>query len=74
MAIASTNPATGELLQSFDALTEAQIDEKLATATAEASVLPISRVASLPSASASASRMSAALRSQSARSANVVVR
>jgi len=34
MAIASTNPATGELLQSFDALTEAQIDEKLATAAA----------------------------------------
>jgi succinate-semialdehyde dehydrogenase/glutarate-semialdehyde dehydrogenase len=34
MAIASTNPATGELLQSFDALTEEQIDEKLATAAA----------------------------------------
>ena len=34
MAIASTNPATGELLQSFDALTEVQIDEKLATAAA----------------------------------------
>ena len=34
MAIASTNPATGELIQSFDALTEEQIDEKLATAAA----------------------------------------
>ena len=34
MAIASTNPATGELLQTFDALTEEQIDEKLATAAA----------------------------------------
>ena len=32
MAIASTNPATGELLQSFDALTEEQIEEKLSTA------------------------------------------
>ena len=29
MAIASTNPATGELLQSFDALTEAQVEERL---------------------------------------------
>jgi succinate-semialdehyde dehydrogenase/glutarate-semialdehyde dehydrogenase len=34
MAIASTNPATGELLQSFDALTEEQIEEKLAAAAA----------------------------------------
>jgi succinate-semialdehyde dehydrogenase/glutarate-semialdehyde dehydrogenase len=32
MAIASTNPATGELLQSFDALTAEQIEEKLAAA------------------------------------------
>src|SRR5690349_4511801 len=32
MAIASTNPATGELIRSFDALTEEQVDEKLATA------------------------------------------
>ena len=34
MAIASTNPATGELVQEFDALTTEQIDEKLATAAA----------------------------------------
>jgi succinate-semialdehyde dehydrogenase / glutarate-semialdehyde dehydrogenase len=34
MAIASTNPATGELLQSFDALTAEQIEEKLAAAAA----------------------------------------
>ena len=34
MAIASTNPATGELIQSFDALTADQIEEKLAAAAA----------------------------------------
>ena len=34
MAIASTNPATGEQLQSFDALTAEQIEEKLAAAAA----------------------------------------
>jgi succinate-semialdehyde dehydrogenase / glutarate-semialdehyde dehydrogenase len=34
MAIASTNPATGELIQAFDALTAEQIEEKLATAAA----------------------------------------
>lgn len=29
MAIASTNPATGELLRTFDALSDAQVDEKI---------------------------------------------
>jgi succinate-semialdehyde dehydrogenase / glutarate-semialdehyde dehydrogenase len=33
MAIASTNPATGELLQSFEALSDRQVDEKLQLAT-----------------------------------------
>ena len=34
MAIASTNPATGELIQSFEALTADEIEEKLAAAAA----------------------------------------
>ena len=34
MAIASTNPATGEVLARFDELTDAQLEEKIARATA----------------------------------------
>ena len=34
MAIATTNPATGEVLKTFEPLTEAQIDERLARAAA----------------------------------------
>ena len=37
MAIASTNPATGETVRSFEALTESQIDEKLGVAREEGS-------------------------------------
>lgn len=32
MAIATINPATGEVLKKFDALTDAQVDEKIAKA------------------------------------------
>ena len=32
MAIATTNPATGEVVKTFTALTDAQVDEKIAKA------------------------------------------
>lgn len=46
MAIASVNPATGELLKSFEPLTESQIEEKIQKAVAafaEYRLLPFSR-------------------------------
>ena len=32
MAIATINPATGEVVKKFDALTDAEVDEKIAKA------------------------------------------
>ena len=48
MAIATTNPATGEVVQTFDALTEAELDDRLARAAAAFASLPPTTFASAP--------------------------